>query len=92
MDACGAVELGRRVARGKLVNHGGKMKPSFGEPMSQFQILVGLLVVKMQVKTCVEEASGSVKLSGRSAYGEFYTVRTTEAGSQNSLRRCMLVD
>eukprot|EP00957_Ditylum_brightwellii_P202611 15330916-Ditylum_brightwellii.AAC.1 len=60
--------------------------------MSQFQILVGLPVVKMWVKTCVKEASGFVKLSGCSAYGESYTVQTTEAGSQNYLRRRMLVD
>eukprot|EP00957_Ditylum_brightwellii_P070108 5324987-Ditylum_brightwellii.AAC.1 len=60
--------------------------------MSQVQILVSLPVVKMWVKTCIEEASGSVKLSGRSAYGESYTVRTTEAGSQNNLWRCILVD
>eukprot|EP00957_Ditylum_brightwellii_P182453 13899021-Ditylum_brightwellii.AAC.1 len=60
--------------------------------MSQVRILVGLPVVKMRVTTCVEEASGSAKLSGRSAYGESYTLRTTEAGSQNNLRKSMLVD
>eukprot|EP00957_Ditylum_brightwellii_P158687 12077886-Ditylum_brightwellii.AAC.1 len=60
--------------------------------MSQVQILVGLPVVEMRVKTCAEEASRSAKSSGRSAYGESYTVRTTEAGLQNNLRRHMLVD
>eukprot|EP00957_Ditylum_brightwellii_P160152 12192154-Ditylum_brightwellii.AAC.1 len=60
--------------------------------MSQVRILVGLPVVKMWVKTCVEEASGSAKSPGRSAYGESYTLRTTEAGLQNKSRRCMLVD
>eukprot|EP00957_Ditylum_brightwellii_P148162 11280979-Ditylum_brightwellii.AAC.1 len=60
--------------------------------MSQVQILVGLPVVEMRVKTCVEEASGSAKLSGHTAYGESYTVRTTEAGLQNNSRRHMLVD
>eukprot|EP00957_Ditylum_brightwellii_P141802 10804441-Ditylum_brightwellii.AAC.1 len=57
--------------------------------MSQVQILVVLPVVEMRVKTCIKEASWSVKLSGCSAYGESYTIQTTEAGSQNNLRRSM---
>eukprot|EP00957_Ditylum_brightwellii_P109202 8330062-Ditylum_brightwellii.AAC.1 len=40
----------------------------------------------------VEEASGSMKPSGRSTYGMPHAVRTTEAGMQNNLRRRMLVD
>eukprot|EP00957_Ditylum_brightwellii_P178886 13626072-Ditylum_brightwellii.AAC.1 len=60
--------------------------------MSQVRILVGLPVDDMRVITCAEEASGSAKSSGRSAYGESFTVRTTEAGSQNNTRRHMLVD
>eukprot|EP00957_Ditylum_brightwellii_P205382 15343643-Ditylum_brightwellii.AAC.1 len=36
--------------------------------MSQVQILIGLLAVEMQVKTCFEEASGSAESSGHSTY------------------------
>eukprot|EP00957_Ditylum_brightwellii_P125428 9560444-Ditylum_brightwellii.AAC.1 len=46
-----------------------KLKPSYGELMSQVQILVGLPVVETKVRTCIEEASRSAKPSGRSMYG-----------------------
>eukprot|EP00957_Ditylum_brightwellii_P086584 6587678-Ditylum_brightwellii.AAC.1 len=60
--------------------------------MSQIQILVGLPVVEIWVKTCIKEASGYVKLSGHSTCGKSCTKQTTEAGLQNNLQRRMLVD
>eukprot|EP00957_Ditylum_brightwellii_P179236 13654648-Ditylum_brightwellii.AAC.1 len=44
------------------------------------------------VTNYVEEASGSVKLSGGCTYGMSHVVRTAEAGTQNYLQRRMLVD
>eukprot|EP00957_Ditylum_brightwellii_P204620 15340159-Ditylum_brightwellii.AAC.1 len=54
--------------QGLVVNHGGKVKPSFAEPKTWVQFLFGLLVVEMQVRTYVEEASGSAEPSGHSTH------------------------
>eukprot|EP00957_Ditylum_brightwellii_P198305 15111639-Ditylum_brightwellii.AAC.1 len=56
------------VDQGLVVNHGCEVKSSVAEPKTWIQFLYGLLVVEMQVRTCIEEASGSAKLSGCSMY------------------------
>eukprot|EP00957_Ditylum_brightwellii_P171965 13092729-Ditylum_brightwellii.AAC.1 len=75
-----------------MVNHGDKLKPSFGESQDRIQILYGRPVVEMWVTAYIEEASGSAKPSGHSAYGVPHAIRTTEAGTQNNPQRRMLVD